>query len=393
MVNIFNKKIVTWDFFKVISILFLVEFVRGAFLITFLPLYAADVLGFSVSVVGVAVTAHYFADTAVKSIFGYLLDRFPFRFIVQVGLFLSFLGLLFIPYIHQSWLLIIASTVFGIGISPVWIVCLSKVNEDNRAAQMGFLYTFWLVGLGLGPVVLNFFMDKSYRLSLWILIGLWAIGWLLSLGIRNDKVEKVTMVPVKKQMKMFLERLKTMRTLLPGMVLQTTAAGMLVPILPTFAASHLGLTHSQYSYILIVGGVCAVIGLVPMGRLSDAWGWKWFLVIGFGMLAFGLFFLTFQFALYSIFILAGVLGLSYSAVLPAWNALLSHHIPQGQEGLGWGIFSSVEGIGVIIGPVLGGWIADRFSESLTVQLSALFLGGIALFYCFLPLSLLQRKEI
>ncbi|HBI03075.1 MAG TPA: MFS transporter, partial [Paenibacillaceae bacterium] len=190
--------------------------------------------------------------------------------------------------------------------------------------------------------------------------------------------------PLKKQWNSLVERLKEMKVLLPGMILQTTAAGMLVPILPSFATKTLGLTYTQYSLILILGGTSAVLGLIPMGKFSDRGGKKWFLVIGFALFAICLASLTFSTNLYSSIAIAILLGVSYSAVLPAWNAILSYQVPEGQEGLGWGIFSSVEGIGIMIGPIVGGGIGSLYGENVTVWLSAILLGGIALFYLLLP---------
>lgn len=365
-------------------ILFLVEFVRGAFLVSFLPTYAVDALGFTVTTVGWAVSVHYVTDTFIKCYAGYLLDRFPLRLIVPAGLAVS-LGGLWLLYIVQSvWLLIGASALFGIGMSPIWLVCLSKVRPEHRAEHMGLLYTCWLAGLGSGPVVLNFIMDTSYSISYWLMIFLWGVSLLLSFFISNKKSSTPTQIPLRHQISMLWERLRSMKKLLPGMTLQTTAAGMLVPVLPGFASKVLGFNYSQYSYLLIAGGAFTVIALIPMGKLSDRFGKKWFLIVGFSAFAIILFSLTFATYLWMSLLLAALLGISYAAVLPAWNALLAQYVPKNHQGMGWGLFSSVEGIGVVIGPVLGGWIADTFNESFTVMASAVMLGAIAVYYALTP---------
>lgn len=376
----------TKGFIQVSLILFIVEFVRGAYLLTFLPTFTVDKLMLPISIVGVAVTAHYIADTAVKSFIGYLLDRFSVRIVVHSGLLISLAGLFLTQYVRFPWELIVAASLYGIGASPIWIVILSKVTENDRAAKMGLVYIFWLVGLGMGPVVINFFIDKSYQTPFWILIGMLMFAWLLSLGISNKGIALPKLISFTKQIQTLLSRIKTMKPLLPGMVLQTTAAGMLVPILPGFASKHLGLSYSQYSYVLMTGGVCAVLGLLPMGKLSDSKGKKWFLVAGFGIFAIALYALTLSSTFKSSVILAVVLGISYSAVLPAWNAILSYQVPPEQEGLGWGILSSIEGVGVMLGPILGGSLADFYSETLTVLVSASLLGIIAIFYLLFPFN-------
>lgn len=365
-------------------ILFLVEFVRGAFLVSFLPTYAVNELGFTVTIVGWAVSIHYIADTVIKCYAGYLLDRFPLRFTVACGLAVSMAGLWLLYQVHSVWLLIGASALFGIGLSPIWLVCLSKVKPEHRAEQMGMLYTCWLAGLGAGPVVINFIIDKSYSISFWLMMGLWGISLLLSLFITNTKLSAPTQIPLQDQLAMLWDRLRSMKKLLPGMTLQTTAAGILVPVLPGFASHALGLSYSQYSYLLIAGGALTVAALIPMGKLSDRLGKKWFLILGFTAFAVTLFSLTLASQLWMALTLAGLLGISYAAVLPAWNALLAQYVPNNNQGLGWGLFSSVEGIGVIIGPVIGGWIADTFSESMAVLVSAVLLGAIAVYYWIAP---------
>ncbi|MGZ4134429.1 MAG: MFS transporter [Tumebacillaceae bacterium] len=373
------------DFLQVLAILFFVEFARGAFLMTFLPTYAVNALGYSVALVGTAVTAHYVADTVVKILIGYLLDRFSFRLITIMGLICAIVGLFSMRYVHVGWALIGACALYGIGLSPIWLVAVSKVKQDNRATQMGVLYTFWMGGMGVGLVSINFFIDVSYEVSYWILVGITALALLISFLTSDEGTVRVDIPPFAEQFSLLWQKLKDIGALFPGMVLQTTAAGMLVPILPSFATKQLGLSYTQYSYLLIAGGGCAAVGLIPMGKLSDKLGKKWFLVLGFGLFAMTLFLLAFTTTMWIGVGLAAILGLSYSAVLPAWNALLATQVPDEQQGVGWGIFSSLEGIGVMIGPIIGGWLADLFSVRVTILGSAMLLAGIALFYLVYPI--------
>ena len=366
-------------------ILFLVEFVRGAVAISFMPIYGEKVLGLSLDIIGVAITAHYVTDTALKIAIGWLLDRFSARTIVHAGLLLSLGGVFLFQYADTPWLFIGSAALFGVGISPIWIVCLTKVADENRATQMGYLYTIWFAGIGAGPVVSNLLLDYSPGITYWLLVVLSVLAWLVALFISYKQERPVLTIPFVQQLTMLRDKLRQMRLLLPGMILQTTGAGMLVPILPSFAEKELGINPTQYSLLLVAGGACTVLGLMPMGRLSDRVGRKkLFLVGGFTMFALTLAFLASTPPLWQCILLAVVLGLSYAAVLPAWNALLASYVPPQQQGLGWGIFSTVEGIGVMIGPVAGGVIALYRGESSVVWISALLFGLIGLLYLLFP---------
>jgi len=86
------------------------------------------------------------------------------------------------------------------------------------------------------------------------------------------------------------------------------------------------------------------------------------------------------------FILVLILGLSYGAVLPAWNSLLAGSIPPKQQATGWGLFSAVEGLGMSVGPVVGGFLAGGFSTSQALLGAAGVLSLMAFFYLLYPVA-------
>ncbi len=386
------RSLVWPDMALMVVILFAVQFIRGAALISFLPIFGKNALGLSLDVIGAAITAHYFCDTCLKLAIGYLLDRLPVRTIVRAGLLASLAGMLAIGYAAgRPWLFIAAAALYGVGVSPVWIVCLTRVREERRGTQMGFLYTVWLAGLGAGPMVTNALLEVSYTWSYVFMVGVSFLAWLLAYGVREDRNEPPRNVPFPAQWQIMRASLNRMKPLLPGMVLQTAAAGMLLPILPSFAETYLGFSPTQYSLLLLLGGGCTVLGLIPMGRLTDRFGQRFFLTAGFLCFGLALYALTLHPAAPLAMVWALALGLSYSAVLPAWNALLAAHVPPAQRGLGWGIFSTMEGLGGVIGPLVGGLVAAAYGEPLIVGIAAAFFGVIGLVYLFLPFRLPEHK--
>jgi MFS family permease len=387
------KRTISREMLLFAVILFCVDFVRGAVAISFLPIYGQKTLGLSLDVIGIAITAHYLTDTALKMVIGYLLDRMSVRSIVHIGFLISLAGVFLLPYADVPWLFISAAALYGVGVSPIWIVCLTKVTEENRGTQMGFLYTIWFIGLGAGPIVCNVLLDYNSDYTYYLLVGMSVISWILSLFISNRTSSRIHTIPFREQLVILKDRLKLMKLLLPGMILQTTGASMLVPILPSFSEKYLGMSTTQYTLLLVCGGVFTVLGLIPMGRLSDRFGGKkWFLVCGFIAFSAALIILSLHPPLWQCLVLAALLGLSYAAVLPVWNALLAAYVPPTQQGLGWGILSTVEGIGVMIGPVLGGVVASYYGESTVIWMSAVLFGIIGLFYLWFPFRVFSGDE-
>ncbi|RJX40013.1 MFS transporter [Paenibacillus pinisoli] len=362
-------------------ILFIVEFVRGAVLVSLLPIYGARTLGLSPDVIGLAISAHYITDTLLKIAIGYLLDRFSPRLIVQISLVIALAGVYALQFASLPWMFIGAAAIYGIGMSPVWIVCLTRVSEEHRATQMGFLYTIWLFGLGSGPIICNILLDYSSNMTYNLLVILSIVATLISFFLKKSNQQAVHHIPLKAQIHALRDKLVSMKQLLPGMILQTTGSSMLIPILPGFATHELGLSGAQYSILLTVGGLCAVGGLIPMGKLSDRLGGnRWFLVVGFIAFAFGLYVLAWGLSFWYCLVIAVGLGLSYSAILPTWNALLATYVPPKQEGVGWGLLSTFEGVGVMIGPILGGVIALWGGETAVFWTSAILFGLIGIYY-------------
>ncbi|MGG1941663.1 MFS transporter [Paenibacillus polymyxa] len=367
------------------TVLFCTEFVRSAFLFSFLPNFAVNESGQTVALVGLAVSLHYTADTLIKCVAGYLLDRFSLRWLLPTTFVLMLSGLAVVFFSPYAWGLVVGSVMLGIGASPIWLICLEKIRLTERAAQIGAIYTVWLACIGLGPVTINLTFDYGFEPAFRLMVALLAVGCIASFGINRTTSLHLQNVSFAEQAAGLRRRLVQLKWLLPGMVLQMTAAGLLLPILPGFAADHLGLSQPQYSLMLILGGAGAMLFLVPMGKLADRWGHKQMLFAGFVSLTVVLALLIVSMpppALTMLF--AFMLGLSYSAVLPAWNAVLSYLVPEDQKGTWWGVLSGIEGLGIMIGPVIGGWLASQYTNTAAISLSAALLAVLALFYLILP---------
>ncbi|MEK0316615.1 MFS transporter [Cohnella sp. 56] len=124
-------------FDRLYLVLFLIEFARGAILISYLPGYAQERSGLSVSAVGMAVSLYYLADSFVKLWIGFLMDRLSQKAIVVYGLILSLLSLLLMNHAHTAGLLLLSSALLGLGGAPLWLACLARIDPGRRSEQMG----------------------------------------------------------------------------------------------------------------------------------------------------------------------------------------------------------------------------------------------------------------
>lgn len=162
--------------------------------------------------------------------------------------------------------------------------------------------------------------------------------------------------------------------------------GIIIPILPFYieqmdaGGAELGLLVASYALMRLVCG--------PIwGGLSDRVGRKPILLIGIlgyaiTMLWFGL--ATRLWMLFAARILSGVLS---SATAPTTMAFIGDSTPENERGRGMGLLGAAGGIGTIVGPALGGFLAGDSLATPFFLAAGLSLLSLLLAWLFLPESL------
>lgn len=380
--------------------LFLTEFARGAFFFTFLPLFSVENLGLGITAAGFAVSAHFLSETLCKPFAGSQYDRRG-RTILPAGMLISLLSLVAIKLHPSPFVMIAASGLFGLGVSPLWPGVVSEVapvNTPGRSLKIGMVFSIWLAGAGGGLVGINFIMNSGYDFAFNTIIGILSLALLISVFFchRPARTKALQEVPlftgIMATLRQFSQNPAVTNLLLPGMFLQTLAAGLLLPILPVFARIKLGLDHDRYGLLLLAGGAATIIFLVPMGKIADKIKLKFVLSAGFLLTAMSIGLLSLAGNSSNALYLVVLLGISYAAVLPAWNSLLARAIPPERQATGWGVFATVEGMGVAIGPAVGGLVGRWLGIETTILIATALLLGMSVFYMIYPVEKLFCKN-
>jgi len=369
-----------------LATLFCAEFTRGAFFLTFLPLYAVYHLHMTLAAVGLATSINYLTETVYKTMAGWQVDRAR-RPTVLSGLGLGLVALILMRFHPLPLVLMVASAVFGLAMSPVWLAVISQVapvEHAERTTRISTVFMVWLAGAGTGPVIINFVLGINERWAFWFLILVWAAALVLAAGstapAQGPRGPEGAFL---RDLGRLLREMSATRLLVPGMVLQTLAAASLLPVLPVYM-TRLGFAHSQYGLFILAGGLTAVAFFVPMSRVADRYPLKYLLFLGFGLVAAGLFTFIRVRSTGPLFVLAVVVGFAYAVVLPAWNSLLAHIIPPQRQATGWGVFSTLEGVGAAIGPALGGILSKNAGYQAPFIFAATVFLAMALFYLLYP---------
>ena len=378
-----GKKVLTSPFVvQLLIIMFLVEFVKGALLISILPVYMGTVLGLSAYAVGWALALQYIGDNAFRSPLGWIIDRIGYRNVMLFGVLFTFAAVMIVAVTSAFGWVILACVLLGVGTSPLWpcVITGATAVAGNEASGtiMSVVYMAWLIGVGSGPIIINFFIvDNTYVPAFRLLIGMMILVVLVaiflpgrrkSMEIEGRQEIHIAVADVKEPLQVrirayFAKVRRSMhasRLLYPAMFTQNFALGLLTPVLTLYARTVLHLTPQQYSMYLVAGGAITVLGLIPVGKWVDRFGTKWFLHVGFLVSAVALPVLGYTRSLPYVLIIVAVIGFGYALIIPAWNALIAKAIPKSERGAVWGFFLTIEGLGMVFGSIMSGKLYDLF---------------------------------
>jgi MFS family permease len=124
-----------------------------------IPLYAADVLGLNVGVIGSIMGASATVDVAVFYASGVIMDRWGRKFVTVPTFALQALGILLVPFTRSFAGLLFAATVVGlgngIGAGSMMTLGSDLAPRERRAEFLGIWRLLGDAGQAASPVVVG----------------------------------------------------------------------------------------------------------------------------------------------------------------------------------------------------------------------------------------------
>jgi len=173
------------------------------------------------------------------------------------------------------------------------------------------------------------------------------------------------------------------------------AIGLIIPVLPALVGSFTGSQTDQafwYGVVTFAFSFANFFGSPILGALSDSYGRRPVLLIGFSGLALS-FFLTALSTSLTMLIVIRLIGGAMQANLSVANAYVADITPPEQRAKRFGMLGAMFGVGFILGPVMGGLLG-----AIDLHLPFFVAGGLATLnllygYFVLPESLpVERRR-
>ena len=360
-----------------------------------LPKLVEELTGGSIAnaavVYGILVSGYALMQFAFGPVMGMLSDRFgrrPILLIALTGLGLDYLILALAPSI--AWVIVgrIVAGVLGATVSTANAYVADVTPKDKRAAAFGLIGAAFGVGFVIGPLVGGVLGDLDLRYPFYLAASLSLLNVIFGYFVLPE-----SLVPEKRR-KMVLKEANPAGAFLQirqygsikAFILALFLAGLsqagLQSIWVLWSEAQLGWSVAQAGYSLAVVGMTTVIvqgGLVR--AIVPKFGERRVVFFGFMISAIAMAVLPFITVSWIVYtgIIFHIIG--WGSASPALQALMSKLVPENQQGLLQGTLSSVNSIGMIIGPLAASQIFALFSGTFGgLQIpGAWFFVGSALF--------------
>lgn len=151
--------------------------------------------------------------------------------------------------------------------------------------------------------------------------------------------------------------------------------GLLVPILPLYAAEYGG-SYSLAGLVVAAGWIGTMIGDVPVGMLLRKIGYKNAMIIGsalFGGATIALAFAGTPFELVALRIVAGI-GIAFYQI--SRHTFVAHQVPPDIRGRAIAVFGGINRVGHFIGPLVGGFVAAFYGLAAAIMVAGFVALGI-----------------
>jgi MFS family permease len=363
---------------KEVSVLTTISFlvaVGFGLIIPAIPIFAKT-FGVSNTLIGLIVSSFAIMRFISGLFSGKLVDRFGERVVLGFGLFMVSIFTLLAGLAQSYEQLLIFRTAGGLGSSMFSVsagALILRVVSDSQRGRAQSLYNGGFIAGGVaGPAFGGALIALSPRAPFFIHSGLLIAAGTVSLiylhesrlsaKIEKDSEERALTIREALQIKPYLYSL--FLAFLGSWVL----FGMRSSILPLFVVEDLGASASIVGLSFTIALIAQGAVMVRAGNYSDKNGRKPVILVGFTIVLAALMLLVFATNIYFYFVAMIVMGLG--AGFAASAGAIVGDVIKGKSGKIYALWQMSGDAGMMVGPVLLGFISDYFSYRAAIAVSA-----------------------
>ena len=341
-----------------------------------IPVFAKT-FGVTNAAIGLIVSA--FAITRFTSglVSGALTDRFGERKVFAAGVFMVAVFTLLAGLAQNYQQLLIFRAAGGLGSSMFSVaagsVIMRSVDDQHRGQAQSVYQGAFLLGGIAGPAVGGLLSIISLRAPFFVYSILLFVSGIVALAfLKSDSAVHHVNKSKENESTSIAQafRMKPYRiALILAFISTWVFFGLRSSILPIFVIEELDSTTAVVGYGLALSAVLQGVFLLRAGRFSDSKGRKAASIIGANAVMLGVLLLTFATNTWIYLLSMAVIGFG-GAFLATVPASIVGDIIKGKGGKVIAVFQMAGDAGMIVGPVVVGWLSDLYSYRVAFGASA-----------------------
>jgi MFS family permease len=342
---------------------------------------------------GYALSAYGLAKFPGQPLSGWLADRFGAQRLLFCGLAACLVVIAAMSRIEDIFVFVLMCALYGLAAAVIWPAVFALIGDAYRASGRGRITAAisgaQLAGSAGGFAGGSLLIDHlGFSSAFGMAGGLNFVALILAvwsaLAFPHRPAPDTTLASGRRSRLNIRATLAVLRaTLSPDllmlsaiMVLVSLSVSLLAPDLKPYSATILHVRYSTMALLLAIPAAAAVVTLIPSGIIADKLGRSFPMLLSSALWTVSLLTLTFTRALPLIVGLASVAAFAYALGLPAWSATLIDLSTAGRRGLQVGLVSAMQGVGLAVGPAIGGEIVSTFGTLSPFRASALVMAAV-----------------
>lgn len=363
-----------------------------------LALYAKE-FGVGTTMVGLTVTVFAVARLIVNIPAGMIADRFGRRVILVGGPAITAVGMIGSGFADDIYTLLVWRFVAGAGsafyMSGAMVYLIDIARPDQLSRYVATNQWALSLGVALGPGIGGIVADQWGLGAPFFVVGGTALAASLYAIVRlpetltaveDHAVDAATATPgepaVARESALDLLRSKPFILLaFTATTIFMTRAGSRGTLMPLRADQAIGWGPREIGLLFTFTGALTLFTLMPAAKASDSIGRRWVILFSGVMAGVGGLIIAGSATVIAFILGNVVMSLGTGTAGPAPAAFVADITPPHLRGVLVGMYRSAGDLGVIIGPVLLGWLSDQTSISTGLRLaSGLSIAAAVLFF-------------
>lgn len=359
-----------------------------------LPSYLSDTFGADKQTIGIVLSGYTLTALFIRALSGYIVDSFPRRTVLIISY--ALFALFFAGYIVAGSLVLFAivRTLHGAPFGATTVsnstVAIDVLHPTRRAEGIGYYGLSNNIATAISPTIalLIFGAYKSYDLLFWVafitaLIGLASTS---SVKLRDREI-------VKNNQPLSLDRFILLKGWRQGaaMICYAFSYGVLATYIAIYGQEELGITGGTGLFFMLLA-----LGLI-MSRLVGGRKLRQGKVtqnasLGIAVSLVGYLIFAAVHNPWGYYGAALIIGLGNGHMFPAFQTMFINLAPNSQRGTANSTLLVSWDIGIGLGILVGGIVAEHFSYHATFWTAwGVNAVGVAIFYLFARKHFLQNK--